>query len=290
MKKGRNFDYPKPVRGKMAKAALWQMEEDAKTLRAALRDDDALPGWVDLYLATSADRLGTASKYMQYQIKFQPASAADLASADLAGADTSASDLEGWWEDYAPQILQDSASGWSQGASYAKDVIQKEIAPQLPAPAAQAAGAKVPPSVYSTVPVQLKEVPKSTATAYAVALYWLNLAIMRANYDKNTTAVGQLTGYYAALHSEAPSVTDAGPMDLLCASVGIGCKRKGRAEVINYAYNAINASTLATSDKDIILPILRSVWRKVKVQEVAPLVLVGVGAATAVWFLKRKKA
>jgi hypothetical protein len=73
MAKGRNLDYPVPLQGGMAKNYLGQMEQDARRLRRALRDEDALPGWVSAYIFTSADRLQTASRYMDQRIEaFQP--------------------------------------------------------------------------------------------------------------------------------------------------------------------------------------------------------------------------
>jgi len=65
---GRNFDYPSPQEGAMAQNYLWQMAGDAKKLHDLLRANDDLPGWVNAYIATSADRLGQASRYMQHKI------------------------------------------------------------------------------------------------------------------------------------------------------------------------------------------------------------------------------
>ena len=74
----RNFDYPHARRGRMARSTLAQVVEDASILQSALRDDDTLPGWVENYLATSADRLQVATRYMQYEIaNFQPSSYSD---------------------------------------------------------------------------------------------------------------------------------------------------------------------------------------------------------------------
>jgi len=64
----RNFDYPAPQHGSMARSHLHQLELDAKQLREALRDDDGLPIWVNTFIATSADRLSTASDYMQHRL------------------------------------------------------------------------------------------------------------------------------------------------------------------------------------------------------------------------------
>jgi hypothetical protein len=83
---GRNFDYPKPLRGRMAKNYLSQMAENASRLDRSLTDDDKLPAWVDYYIATSADRLQSVGTYMQNEIKkFQPSSKSDLHGVDLAG-------------------------------------------------------------------------------------------------------------------------------------------------------------------------------------------------------------
>lgn len=68
---GRNFDYPIPLEGGMAKNYLRQMEEDARRLRLSLDDQDELPGWVNAYIFTSADRLQQASRYMQGRIAEQ---------------------------------------------------------------------------------------------------------------------------------------------------------------------------------------------------------------------------
>lgn len=66
---GRNFDYPKPFRGRMAKNALREMARHASTLDTSLQDDDKLPAWVDYYIATSSDRMNTVGNYMQGEIQ-----------------------------------------------------------------------------------------------------------------------------------------------------------------------------------------------------------------------------
>jgi hypothetical protein len=74
----RNFDYPHALRGRMARSYLAQVVEDASTLQKALRDDDKLPAWVEYYVATTADRMQTASRYMQQEIaNFQPSAYSD---------------------------------------------------------------------------------------------------------------------------------------------------------------------------------------------------------------------
>ena len=83
---GRNFGYPVPVEGKMAQNYLWQMEQDAKTLHDKLRPNDTLPGWVNYYIATSADRLQQASRYMQHEMAMQEAHSNPEATWEDSGA------------------------------------------------------------------------------------------------------------------------------------------------------------------------------------------------------------
>ncbi len=68
-KNGRNFDYPQPLRGRMAKNALRDMAKHASELDKALVDADTLPAWVDYYIATSSDRMNTVGNYMQGEIQ-----------------------------------------------------------------------------------------------------------------------------------------------------------------------------------------------------------------------------
>lgn len=70
--KARNFDYPVPVRGRMARIYLQQIVDDASRFRDSLQDNDTLPAWIEYYVATSADRLQTASRYMDATMRFQP--------------------------------------------------------------------------------------------------------------------------------------------------------------------------------------------------------------------------
>jgi hypothetical protein len=74
---GRNFDYPRPLRGRMAKNALRDMAQHADQLEKSLTDDDALPAWVDYYIATSSDRMHTVGNYMQGELRrFKPSTQA----------------------------------------------------------------------------------------------------------------------------------------------------------------------------------------------------------------------
>lgn len=65
---GRNFDYPMPLEGRMAKSYLWAIEQDARRLRKKLRDDDDLPGWVQAKIVTAQDRIAVVNRYMGHKI------------------------------------------------------------------------------------------------------------------------------------------------------------------------------------------------------------------------------
>jgi len=65
---GRNFDYPMPAEGRMARQQLARIAMDSAKLHNALRDDDDLPAWVLLKINTAEDRLHMASDYMRYKI------------------------------------------------------------------------------------------------------------------------------------------------------------------------------------------------------------------------------
>jgi hypothetical protein len=65
---GRDFDYPQPLEGRMAKSYLWAIEKDSRELRSALRDDDHLPGWVTAKIVTAQDRIQVVNRYMGHKI------------------------------------------------------------------------------------------------------------------------------------------------------------------------------------------------------------------------------
>jgi hypothetical protein len=65
---GRNFDYPMPLEGRMAKSYLWAIEKDARELRKKLQDDDGLPGWVQAKIVTAQDRIQIVNRYMGHKI------------------------------------------------------------------------------------------------------------------------------------------------------------------------------------------------------------------------------
>lgn len=64
----RNFDYPMPQEGRMAKQQLARIAMDASKLHNDLQDDDDLPAWVLLKINTAEDRLHMASDYMRYKV------------------------------------------------------------------------------------------------------------------------------------------------------------------------------------------------------------------------------
>jgi hypothetical protein len=102
----RNFDYPHALRGRMARHTLAQVVEDASGLKNALRDDDTLPGWVESYLATSADRMQVASRYMQQEIaNFQPSTYSDAYGVASTAPGLRIPGVKGVWGDDAALVL-----------------------------------------------------------------------------------------------------------------------------------------------------------------------------------------
>jgi len=91
---GRNFDYPMPQEGRMAKSYLYAIEKDARELRKRLKDDDDLPGWVQAKIVTAQDRVAVVSRYMGHKLaraeagraKSNPDAGMSVAALLLAGA------------------------------------------------------------------------------------------------------------------------------------------------------------------------------------------------------------
>jgi hypothetical protein len=82
----RNFDYPFPNQGWAAKQMLWQVQQDAAQLYAALRNDDRLPAWTLQKLAQGSDRISVAARYLIYKIgQNQPSYGADADAAEPTG-------------------------------------------------------------------------------------------------------------------------------------------------------------------------------------------------------------
>ena len=67
-KNPRNLSRPGEHEGRMVRSALYAIEHDAKELRAELRDDDSLPGWVTYKVYTAQDRLQPARQYLRERI------------------------------------------------------------------------------------------------------------------------------------------------------------------------------------------------------------------------------
>ena len=91
----RNFDYPMPYQGKMAKSALSQIERDARALREMLQDGDLIPQWNHYKIAVAAHDISKVRNYLQYEIerrakgqvaRANPATAADVEAFRLAKA------------------------------------------------------------------------------------------------------------------------------------------------------------------------------------------------------------
>lgn len=66
---GRNFDYPMPMHGRMAKQALTQIAHNANELSTQLQDNDTMPQWVQYFIAVADDRINTITNYMLYNIQ-----------------------------------------------------------------------------------------------------------------------------------------------------------------------------------------------------------------------------
>ena len=63
----RNFDYPEPAQGRMARQQLARIVMDATALHRTLRDNDRLPAWTLLKVSTAEDRLHMAADYLRYK-------------------------------------------------------------------------------------------------------------------------------------------------------------------------------------------------------------------------------
>lgn len=108
---GRNFDYPMPYQGKMAKSALAQIQRDAGVLRGLLQDGDIIPQWNHYKIATAAHDIGKVRNYLQYKIEetpagFQPSTLSYGAaeSEPAAGGKASSASTEALVQEYAPLV------------------------------------------------------------------------------------------------------------------------------------------------------------------------------------------
>lgn len=64
----RNLSRPGEQEGRMVRSVLYAIERDAHDLRAELRDDDTLPGWITYKVYTAQDRLQPARTYIRERI------------------------------------------------------------------------------------------------------------------------------------------------------------------------------------------------------------------------------
>ena len=63
----RNYDYPHPMQGRLAKQQLASAAFNATRTYEVLGDDDRLPAWVLMKINTAEDRLRAAADYMRYK-------------------------------------------------------------------------------------------------------------------------------------------------------------------------------------------------------------------------------
>ena len=119
----RNFDYPMPYQGKMAKSALAQIQRDAGVLRRLLQDGDVIPQWNHYKIATAAHDVAKVRNYLQYKIEEdQPGAPTDLAGS--AGGAFRASVLSDYGEGEAAPAGDKAAS-----SSASTDAMIQEYAP-----------------------------------------------------------------------------------------------------------------------------------------------------------------
>lgn len=118
---GRNFDYPMPLEGRMARQQLARIAMDAAKLHNTLQDDDDLPAWVLLKINTAEDRLHMASDYMRY--KARPALDAYYAGASYGAASAQEQKDRRFWGTVAVLgLLVGTVAAFD-----AKDRIQKAL-------------------------------------------------------------------------------------------------------------------------------------------------------------------
>ena len=109
----RNFDYPMPYQGKMAKSALAQIQRDAGVLRRLLQDGDVIPQWNHYKLAVAAHDVAKVRNYLQYKIE-------DAGKQDALELKTT----------FQPSSL----SGWGNSEADPQDSVTTEAAIQEYAP------------------------------------------------------------------------------------------------------------------------------------------------------------
>jgi hypothetical protein len=63
----KNYDYPRPMQGRLAKQQLASASFHASRMYDVLDDDDRIPAWVMMKVNTAEDRLRAAADYMRYK-------------------------------------------------------------------------------------------------------------------------------------------------------------------------------------------------------------------------------
>jgi hypothetical protein len=63
----KNYDYPRPMQGRLAKQQLASAAFHASRMYDVLDDDDRIPAWVMMKVNTAEDRLRAAADYMRYK-------------------------------------------------------------------------------------------------------------------------------------------------------------------------------------------------------------------------------
>ena len=134
----RNFDYPMPYQGKMAKSALYNIENNARNLRQQLRDGDAIPQWNHYKIATADKDLSTVNNYLSYKIMDyyqQGGTAIDIAMSQISCDLTSEDHVTKMAAIYLRALLQNDANATMASIDYM--IAQLRKASRRPQEAAQ---------------------------------------------------------------------------------------------------------------------------------------------------------
>jgi len=134
----RNFDYPMPYQGKMAKSALYNIENNARNLRQQLRDGDAIPQWNHYKIATADKDLTMVNNYLSYKIMDyyqQGGTAIDIAMSQISCDLTSEDPVTKMAAIYLRALLQNDANATMASIDYM--IAQLRKASRRPQEAAQ---------------------------------------------------------------------------------------------------------------------------------------------------------
>lgn len=132
------------------------------------------------------------------------------------------------------------------------------------------AGKSASPSIYSSVPADMRGTPKNKKKAYEMAVYWLMLASRRADYEGLKVDQNHLYALGDALYNRFGA--------------------KSSMTVLSEASTAIAGSTLPPSDKDEIGGALDSAWWGVVGREGLRWgAIAGVAGGVGYWIWQRKQ-